>query len=331
MRNESPTCWAKANRMKTTFERTTMMKNKLAPQLIELTQDACLKSFWRKPALRAFLLQHHISQAIIATWHEDETKRVFLQRLFSELILLKDNKGHAVILSMARSLAEMSYFPDLEGWEDSAEKKCSAHISISRLKSEVDKLNEQIRDERESACRRKEAAQKREENIASILTLEKLRADLNELVPKQGTQAGGYAFEQWFYKLVNYFEVTARPPYKTDGRQIDGALDLDGTTFLIETKFTANPSDAPDIDIFISKVTQKADNTMGIFVSISGFTKVAIEQASRDRTPILLLDYSHIYNLILSGAMTLPDTIRRVKRHASQTGKALLSVQNFSG
>jgi len=73
---------------------------------------------------------------------------------------------------------------------------------------------------------------------------------------------------------VNYFEITARPPYKTNGRQIDGSLTLDGTTFLIETKFTNGQSGAPDIDIFMSKIVKKADNTMGIFVSMSGFFRV---------------------------------------------------------
>lgn len=88
-------------------------------------------------------------------------------------------------------------------------------------------------------------------------------------ISKQGTQEGGYAFEKWFYELINYFEISARPPYKTGGRQIDGSLTLDGTTYLIETKFTNDQSGAPDIDIFMSKIVKKADNTMGIFVSMA--------------------------------------------------------------
>jgi hypothetical protein len=70
---------------------------------------------------------------------------------------------------------------------------------------------------------------------------------------------------------------------------------------------------------------------MGIFLSMSGFTSGAIKTASRDRTPLLLMDYSHIYNKILPGLMTLPDVIRRIKRNASQTGEAFLSVVKFSG
>jgi len=307
------------------------MRQKLAPHFVQLTQDACLKAFWRKRPLRNFLKQHNISDRKLASWYQDESKREFMERLFEDLLNIKDHKGHNVILKIARSLAEMKHFPDLENWEDSTDKISSAHKSVSRLRLEVNKLNQQIRDEKEIQRRKKIAQEEQQKTIIAKQTLEKLGQELNNLISKQGTQEGGYAFERWFYKLVNYYEITARPPYKTEGRGIDGSLTLDGTTFLIEIKFTKEQSGAPDIDVFMSKIVRKADNTMGIFVSMSGFSSVAIEEASRDRTPMLLMDYSHIYNLILLDILSLQDVIRRIKRHASQTGQAYLAVGNFSG
>jgi hypothetical protein len=307
------------------------MHKKLAPHLIELAQDACIKSFWRRKALRSFLKQHHIAEAKLSAWHADESKRDFLQGLFYDLLSLKDNKGHAVILKIAHSLADMKHFPDLENWEDSAAKISAAKESISRLKSEVNKLDQQCQDEIDIERRKKEAAVERQKSIKARQTLESLEQQLNELARLQGTQDGGYAFEQWFYDLAIYFDIEARRPYNADGRQIDGALTLDGTTFLIETKFTKSIIESPDIDIFMSKVTSKADNTMGIFISMAGFTEGAIRTASRDRTPLLLMDYTHVYSKILPGIMTLHDVIRRIKRHASQTGEAYLPVVNFSG
>ena len=307
------------------------MKKKLAPAFIQLTQDACLKAFWRKRALRTFLQQHKIAESKLATWNEDETKRDFLFRLFEELLGLDDNSGHTVILEIAKSLAEMKHFPDLENWEDSAEKNSAAHNAIGRLKIEVGKLNQQVRDAKEQARLRKEAQERQKRAIGAQQSLQKLSDSLTGLVPKQGTQEGGYAFEKWFYDLTMFFEIPARSPYKVDGRQIDGSLTLDGTTFLIETKFTSNQTGAPDVDTFMTKITRKADNTMGILVSMAGFSTVAVTEASRDRTPMILMDYSHFYNLVLSGLMSFPDVIRRIKRHASQTGEAFLSTEEFSG
>jgi hypothetical protein len=59
-------------------------------------------------------------------------------------------------------------------------------------------------------------------------------------------------------------------PYTHEGRQIDGSLTHAGTTYLVELKFTAEQAGATDIDSFLKKVNDKADNTMGIMISISG-------------------------------------------------------------
>src|SRR5208283_2291633 len=150
------------------------MQKKLAPHIIELTQDACGKAFWRRKALRSFLKQHHIAEAKLSAWHADESKRDFLQRLFYELICLKDNKGHAVVLKMANSLADMKHFPDLENWEDTTDKIAAARTAVTRLKSEVDKLNRQVRDENEIEQRKRDAATDRQKVTVARQTLEKL-------------------------------------------------------------------------------------------------------------------------------------------------------------
>jgi|SRR5262245_16232984 len=56
-----------------------------------------------------------------------------------------------------------------------------------------------------------------------------------------------------------------------------------------ELKFTAEQASAPDIDSFYKKITSKADNTMGIMVSISVYSSVALEEASGNKTPLLFL------------------------------------------
>lgn len=73
-----------------------------------------------------------------------------------------------------------------------------------------------------------------------------------------------------------------------------------------------------------------ADNTMGIMVSISGYSSTAISDASGNKTTLLLLDANHLY-LFLSGAMTFAEIVSRVRRHASQTGEAYLPVNKFHG
>jgi hypothetical protein len=69
---------------------------------------------------------------------------------------------------------------------------------------------------------------------------------------------------------------------------------------------------------------------MGIFVSISGFSSVAIDGASGKKTPLLLLDHGHLYR-VLGGVSSFRDVVERVRRHSSQTGEAYLPANRFDG
>ena len=303
------------------------MAKKLSPIFVDLTQDTLLKVFWFKNSLRLFLQQQNISNDILAQWHSDQTKRDFVTYVFTQLV--NDEKGQNIILSIARSLSDMKHFTDLERKEDSKIAIPEAKKAVARLREEVLAINETIRDTKDAELRRKAAQEQMVANKVAQQSIEKLQDKLTELMPQLGIQAGGYAFERWFYELAVYFELEARPGYKADGRQIDGAVTIEGTTFLVEAKFTKEPVGSQDIDVFVGKIERKADNTMGIMVSISGFNEGAIQTASKQRTPMLLIDYGHIYNLILRGIMTLPQVVSRVKRHASQTGISFLAADKF--
>ena len=303
------------------------MGKRLAPAFIELTHDALLKAFWFKSTLRLFLQQHGIKDSALAQWHSDQSKRDYIDWLWPHLV--KTNQGHSALLKMARSLAEMEHFPDLERKEDTKVRIPEAREAVSRLKEQVDSINKTIRETEKAKERRKAAQAEIARQMAAQQSVEKLQNQLQDLMPQIGTQDGGYAFERWFYDLAVFYELDARPRYRAGGREIDGAITTEGTTFLLETKFTSEPVGSPDVDIFMAKIESKADNTMGLFVSISGFNEGAIRAASKQRTPMLLLDHSHIFNLILRGIMTLPQVISRIKRHASQTGSAYLAVSEF--
>lgn len=304
------------------------MAIKITPHLVQLAYEAALKSFWRKESLRKFLRQARVAEGHLATWSPDESKRNFLDRTFAAL--QKSEKGKAVIGEMALFLAEQTTFPDLRNWEDSAEKIQNASKAVAELKALIARQSEEVRSEREREAAKAKAREEREAAQRQRTSLADLMQRLNELAPQMGTAPGGYAFQDWFYDLLNFTEIEHRRPYNTGGRQIDGSLTIDGTTYLIELKFSADQAGGPDIDIFRSKVESKADNTMGLFVSMAGYSSVAVKEASGKKTTLLLLDASHIY-LVLTGGMTCVDVVRRIRRHASQTGESLLPVASFGG
>lgn len=231
------------------------MKTRLTPYYIELVYDACLKSFWRKKALSTFLRNCGVSQTFIATWGPDETKRDFLDRLFLELP--KSDGGQQGLLRLAVCLTEQRTFPDLMNWEDSAQKIKTAHDAIQKLKLYHDQQDEEIQTAEERQKARQEFLKRQADVTRSQQTLQKLTERLNELGQHLGAQQAGYDFQPWFYDPLDFSEIPNRRPYIHDGRQIDGSLTWNGTTYLVELKFSHAPTDPPAVGDFFKKVTTK--------------------------------------------------------------------------
>ena len=302
------------------------MKYRLTPQLIALSYEAALKSFWRKNALKKFLRGCNLSAAHLNTWDQDETKRSFLDRTFD--LLQRNEKGKRFIIRMAIALSEQTAFPDLRNWEDSEDKINEAKRAVKDLREYLEDQNRQIDAEEKKEAARKAAFEQNQTIRRQITDKSALQSKLDNLYSKVGTQEGGYEFQEWFYDLLDYCEIDNKRPYVVEGRQIDGSLTREGTTYLIELKFTKSRCAAGDVDSIKAKIDKMADNTMGIMVSISGFSSVAISDASGSKTTLLLMDSSHLY-YYLTGSMEFRDLISRVRRNASQTGESFLSVDRF--
>lgn len=300
------------------------MKTQLTPHLINLTFEAALLSFWRKKTLSSFLEASKVPD--LPSWVPGESKREYLSRVFE--LLRKSERGGRKIIELAHFLAEQSSFPDLKNWEDSAEKIEAAKSAVGTLRVYLSKQDKELTSEKQKQEARKKFHESQAQTRAAQQTLESLEIKLGALAGRIGSASAGTDFQEWFYELMDFSEIISRRPYKTKGREIDGSITIGDTTYLVECKFTTDQTGAPDIDVFRSKVESKADNTMGIFISMSGYSSVAIEEASGKKTPLLLLDSRHLYQ-VLRGIQNFKDVVERIRRHASQTGEAYLPVDKF--
>ncbi len=302
------------------------MPEKLSAHYVHLVWDAAHKSFWRRQTLHSFLRSSGVSEPILATWTQEETKRDFLNRLFPKLE--STLAGIRTINALADALAEQQSFPDLAGWEDAKDKQEQARYAVNALRTYKNEQAGKAKRERQNAEVKRVAKEIRQEHLKKQHDLSKLEDSLNSLVSLQGTQQGGYAFEKWFYDLAAYFEVQQKRPYKASGRQIDGSITAGDTTYLVELKFTSTQVGPSSVDVFRRIVETKADNTMGIMVSMSGYSPNAIESASGGKSPILLIDHQHLY-AVLGGILTLEELIARIRRSASQTGRAFVRLDEL--
>lgn len=304
------------------------MSERLEPRFLELVNEAALAAFWYRRALTSFLRRCGVSERTLAQWDGQTTKREWLDRLFPRLEERED--GRRIVVRMAEALAEMSSFPDLQGVEDSTRKQDKAAKAVAELRSYLSQERDEKEREKARAEGRARLHASQQEAAKSRATLEGLSSRLADLCKILGTQKGGYAFQDWFYDFLDFSEVQCRRPYVHGGRQHDGSITIEGTTYIVELKFTAGQCDVGEIDSLRAKVEEKADNTMGMLVSMSGFTSVAVSQSSGRRTPLLLMDSGHIY-MALTGIRSFGEVLLRCRRHAAQTGDAYLPVDKFNG
>lgn len=100
-------------------------------------------------------------------------------------------------------------------------------------------------------------------------------ADLtqNGLTP----QVRGQRFERWLNRLLSQALLDPRTAYKPKGEEIDGSFVHHGKVFLIEAKWWADPMPASAIYQFKGKVDGKLLGTIGVFVSMSGYSDDAVD------------------------------------------------------
>lgn len=134
-------------------------------------------------------------------------------------------------------------------------------------------------------------------------------------------QKRGYAFEDFLKELFSVYGLKPRSSFKLVGEQIDGSLELDSSTYLIEAKWQKNLISIKELLAFHGKVDGKASWSRGIYISYAGFSTDGIEAFGRGRaTNIITMTGQDIY-FILNGNMSLVECIRKKARWAAETGE----------
>ena len=301
----------------------------LSSYFISLVRDACHKAFWHKRPLASFLRQHHIPEKYITPLFQGETKAEVLSRIFDGLAVNQTAQKQTVIFDIANDLVGMETFPDLECCDDPLTKIKEAQKAIAVLRAQFEKLKVSYLDTGDETAKRK-AKEKRDAGVAYESQFNAFAERLNDIARRAGQSTAGFDFEQWIYDFALFNDLEARKSFKDKwGRQIDGALTIDGDTMLVEAKCTAQPISVGEIDSFRAKIETKADNTLGLMISMAGYETGAIQAASLGRTPFILMDGRHLFNLVMPRRASFKDVISRIKRNAAQTGCPYLPPTDF--
>ncbi len=130
----------------------------------------------------------------------------------------------------------------------------------------------------------------------------------------------GHDFELMLRSLLESEGLNPRIRFRPLGEEIDGSFLLNGRAYLLEAKWHRDPIAASSIYQFKSKVDGKLVGTIGVFISISGYSKDAVDALVLGKSlNVVLFDRSDIeYSLAEStGFRTVLET---KLRYAAEEG-----------
>jgi hypothetical protein len=290
-------------------------------------KEALTCAYWYKPDLRNFLSLAVSNNELILRLNWTDYKRNIVGSLVDHLAT-NQNVYQGDLLRLMSEVTNIKDFRHLEKLEDGADKAKKARIAIVAL-AEIYKTHQDIVNDQEHIDENRRQAYKRQlQNKGVRDKLEELKSEFLSLFRSDNPQARGYSLEKIIRELFTLFDLDPKASFKVVGEQIDGAFTFDSTDYLFEAKWQKNPVDIGDLDGFSGKLARKLDNTLGLFLSLNGYSKDAIMAHSSGRKMMILMDGSDL-TAVLEERIDLQYLLMRKRRHASQTGEIYLPSHKF--
>jgi len=296
------------------------MTKKISARAIFALKDALVNIYWRKKDLRQFIELTIENSLIISTidWNEN-TKYESISELIDRMVKRQD-MYQTDLLKLIQEAGNMSDFHHLEYWDDSETKIKKAKESVEKLRNEVKGYFDAL-DELKSAEKRRDANKaKMQSSIAYQQKLDELKMRFFEIASDSNHQKRGFKLEKFLNELFYFFDLDPKSSFKIKGEQIDGSFTFDNTDYLLEAKWQEKPIAASDLYSFGGKISGKLKNTLGLYVSLGGYSNECTETQNPTTKSMILMDGSDLMQ-ILDGRITLNDIIYIKRRHASQTGE----------
>lgn len=301
------------------------MPKRLSPQAILALQEALAVIYHFKKDLRRFLETCSVDRAVLSQVDWNGYKRQIVADIF-ESLLTDQSLSPPILTSLCRDVAAMDNFSHLAKLEDGPRKVAAAQAAVTELRRLVDRHETQEEEESLAAERRKQRLESETKLSAFQAKRLQIRSMFQSVAANEGNpQKRGAELEAVMKELFDLFDLDPRASFRIKGEQIDGAFTLDGTDYIFEAKWEKEPIDRAAIDIFVSKVGRKLDNTLGLFLSMSGFEQTAIDKHSDRRSTILLMERYDL-QAVLEERIDFVEMLRRKRRHAAETGSVFFQV-----
>jgi hypothetical protein len=154
---------------------------------------------------------------------------------------------------------------------------------------------------------------------------------LDDLYGCTDPQRRGYLLQELLNRL---FDVHSIPVHKAfvrsaGGEQIDGAFKLDSWYYLVECRWRSRLANIRDLDGLRGQVGRSGRQTMGLFLSIEGWSEHVPPLLKQNPDKCLLLMEGYSLRAVLAGHADLQSYLQSMVAHLNLHGEPHLSVATY--
>ncbi len=299
------------------------MAKQLSPAGVMALKEALCSVYWYKSDLRGFLSLCLSNPGVLSSFNWENYKRQIASDVV-DLLVANPSNHLGDLTNICYELCKLKDFSHLKALDGGSAKVEKARNAIQQLKQLVETHQETKREQDEIKKRQEVAAQKLRQNAAVRQKLESIKNKYMSLIGSSDAQGRGFELERIMYELFELFDLDPKASFKNLGEQLDGAFTLDGTEYLFEAKWHKELVNKSALAAFTDKVRTKLENTLGIFLSINGFSQDGVAAHQAGGASIILMDGGDLM-AVFEERIDFVSLLLRKKRHAAQTGNIYFS------
>jgi len=163
-----------------------------------------------------------------------------------------------------------------------------------------------------------------------ITELDVLYQNYQNLKASDNPQERGYKLEHLLNKLFEHSKIITQKSFTRNDKaeQIDGAFKFDGWYYIVECKWREKPADMSQLDVLLAKVNRSAKQTMGLFLSISGWSKKVPETLQKNPDKSVFLMNGNELEKVLKDQLDLREVLIRKLKAFNIEAKPFLDICN---
>jgi len=172
--------------------------------------------------------------------------------------------------------------------------------TIAEMEAREARQRELAREEAGARVERERFEERRKHNELLLMMFD-------EMARHSDPRHRGYLLQDLLNRL---FDLRGIPVVRSflrnnGGEQIDGAFKMEGWHYLAECRWRHKPADCRDLDGLLGQVNRSGKQTMGLFLSVNGWSEHVIPLLQQNPSKSIILMEGHDLRTVMSAPIDL--------------------------